>query len=193
MRVFAAFTCFALLQLSAIGAESNPSVLITTELGNIEVELEAKRAPITVSNFLHYVDKGFYNGGIFHRTVTLSNQPSNKIKIQVIQAAANPAKTNQLAPPILLERTRDTGLKHLAGAISMARDGPDTAQDEFFICVEDEPELDFGGKRNPDGQGFAAFGRVVKGMETVRKIHTSPARAQTLSPPIRIHRATRSH
>lgn len=192
MRILAAFACFTLLQISTLGAESNTRVLIMTEAGNIEVELETKRAPITVSNFLHYVEKGFYNDGIFHRTVTLSNQPNNTVKIQVIQAAANPAKTNQLAAPIPLERTRDTGLKHLAGTISMARDGPDTAQDEFFICIADAPELDYGGKRNPDGQGFAAFGRVINGMQTVRKIHTSPARAQTLAPAVRIHRATRS-
>jgi cyclophilin family peptidyl-prolyl cis-trans isomerase len=169
-----------------------PRVLITTELGDIELELDAKRAPITASNFLHYVQEGYYSDGIFHRTVTLSNQPHSAIKIQVIQAAANPRKTNELAPPILLERTRDTGLKHRAGTISMARDGPHTAQDEFFICIDDEPELDYGGKRNPDGQGFGAFGRVIKGMDTVRKIHTSAAEGQSLRPPIRIQRAIRN-
>jgi peptidyl-prolyl cis-trans isomerase A (cyclophilin A) len=169
-----------------------PRVLITTELGDIEVELDARQAPLTVSNFLHYVHEGFYSDGIFHRTVRLSNQPNNTIKIQVVQAAANPARTNDLAPPIRLERTRDTGMKHGAGTISMARDAADSAQDEFFICVEDEPELDYGGKRNPDGQGFAAFGRVIKGMEVVRKIHESQAREQTLMPPIRIQRAVRN-
>ncbi len=137
-------------------------------LEKIELELDPERAPVTVTNFLRYVEKGFYRDGMFHRTVTLSNQPANKIKIEVIQASANPAKTNEFLPPIKLERTRDTELKHLDGTISMARDGPDTAQDEFFICIGDQPELDFGGKRNPDGQGFAAFGRVVKGMDLVR-------------------------
>ncbi len=73
----------------------------------------------------------------------------------------------------------------------MARDAPDSAQDHFFICVGDQPELDFGGKRNPDGQGFAAFGRVIKGMDIVRKIHASPAKGQQLDPPIRIQRAIR--
>ena len=103
-------------------------------------------------------------------------------------STANPARTNEFLPPIQIERTRDTGLKHRDGTLSMARDGPDTAQDEFFICIGDQPELDFGGKRNPDGQGFAAFGQVVKGMGVVRRIQASPADEQTLTPPIRILR-----
>ena len=93
-------------------------------------------------------------------------------------------------PSIAIERTCDTGLRHTDGVISMARDGPDTATHHFFICVGDLPELDFGGKRNPDGQGFAAFGRVVTGMDVVRKTHGSPADGQRLTPPIRIYRAT---
>lgn len=74
----------------------------------------------------------------------------------------------------------------------MARDGPDTATHEFFICVTDQPELDFGGRRNPDGQGFAAFGRVTKGLEIVRRIQHAPAEGQTLAPPIRIQRLIRT-
>lgn len=178
-----------LLALGVGAAAEKPCVAIQTELGKIELQLEPKRAPITVSNFLKYVHGGFYNGGSFHRTVTLSNQPTNAVKIQVIQAAANRARTNELAAPILLERTRDTGLKHLAGTISMARMGPDTAQDQFFICIEDAPELDFGGRRNPDGQGFAAFGRVIRGMDVVRKIHAVPEKEQRLTPGVRIERA----
>lgn len=169
----------------------HPRVLIQTEVGEIELELDAKRAPNTVKNFLRYVHEGFYSDGIFHRTVTLENQPTNKVKIEVIQASANPAKTNQVFPPISLERTRDTGLKHVDGAISMARFQPDSAQDNFFICIGDQPELNFGGKRNPDGQGFAAFGKVIQGMETVRKIQTASADGQKLTPPIRIQRAIR--
>jgi peptidyl-prolyl cis-trans isomerase A (cyclophilin A) len=75
----------------------------------------------------------------------------------------------------------------------MARSGPDTATHSFFICVGDQSELDFGGKRNPDGQGFAAFGQVVEGMDLVREIHAMPAQGQTLDPPVRIHRAVRVH
>jgi peptidyl-prolyl cis-trans isomerase A (cyclophilin A) len=162
-------------------------VVIETTLGEIEVELDAARAPVTVANFLRYVDAGYYTGGVFHRTVKLKpdNQPNNTVKIEVIQAGPNPER-KELFPAILLERTSKTGLRHTDGAISMARLEPDTAQGDFFICVGDQPELDFGGKRNPDGQGFAAFGRVVRGMDVVRKIHQSPVEAQRLTPPVRI-------
>jgi cyclophilin family peptidyl-prolyl cis-trans isomerase len=168
-----------------------PRVLIQTELGDIEVELYAKKAPVTVTNFLRYAHEGFYSDGVFHRTVTMENQPTNRTKIEVVQASANPGKTNEVFSPIPLERTRETGLKHVNGTISMARSAPDSAQHSCFICVGDQPELDFGGKRNPDGQGFAAFGKVTKGMDTVRKIHTCPADGQTLNPPIRIQRVIR--
>ena len=90
-----------------------------------------------------------------------------------------------------LETTRKTGLKHVDGAISMARDGPDTATSDFFICVGPQPELDFAGKRNPDGQGFAAFGRVVNGMDIVRKIQTAPSKGQKLIPPVKIMKIER--
>jgi peptidyl-prolyl cis-trans isomerase A (cyclophilin A) len=155
------------------------------------LELDREHAPITVTNFLSYVHEGLYSDGMFHRAVTLSNQPNNKVRIEVIQAAANPARTNEFRPAIPIERTRDTGLKHREGTVSMARDGPDTAQDEFFICIGDQPELDFGGKRNPDGQGFAAFGKVVKGMDVVRRIQAASADGQKLTPPVRIQRAVR--
>jgi len=168
-----------------------PRVLVQTDLGDIELGLDAKRAPVTVKNFLRYVHEGFYGDGSVFRTVTMSNQPTDKVKIQVVQVQANPAREKEFFPPIPLERTRDTGLRHLDGTLSMARAEPDTAQDSFSICIDDQPELDFGGKRNPDGQGFAAFGKVVKGMDVVRKIHASPAEGQKLTPPIRIQRAIR--
>ena len=161
-------------------------VLIKTEAGDIEVELDAKAAPNTVANFLKYADAKFYDGGRFHRTVTPANQPNNKVKIEVIQGGPNPAKAKDDFPPIKLERTRDTKLAHKDGTISMARDGPDSATSDIFICVGDQPELDFGGKRNPDGQGFAAFGKVVKGMDVVKKIQQSAADGQTLKPPVKI-------
>jgi cyclophilin family peptidyl-prolyl cis-trans isomerase len=168
-----------------------PQVRLETALGNIEVELYYKQAPTTVSNFLRYAHERLFNDGQFFRTVTLSNQPTNTVKIQVIQAEADLTKEKEFYPPIPLERTRDTGLKHLDGTLSMARNGPDTAQASFSICIGDQPELDFGGKRNPDGQGFAAFGRVTKGMELVRKIHAGVAEGQALTPPVRIQRAVR--
>jgi peptidyl-prolyl cis-trans isomerase A (cyclophilin A) len=170
-----------------------PRVLIQTSIGDIEVELDAKRAPNTTRNFLRYVLEGFYSDGVFFRTVTAANQPEDPVKVAVIQARAAPGREQEFFSPISIERTRDTGLAHLDGAISMARSGPNTATHHFFICVGDQPELDFGGRRYPDGQGFAAFGEVVKGMDVVRKIHESPAEGQTLAPPIRIQRAVRRH
>ena len=168
-----------------------PKVLIQTELGDIELELDATKAPNTVRNFLYYVHQGFYNDGIFFRTVTLDNQENKEVKIEVIQAQADPTRTGDLRPAIAIERTRDSGLKHVDGTISMARMGPDTAQDHFFICIGNQPELDFGGRRNPDGQGFAAFGHVTKGMDVIHKIQEAPAKGQNLTPAIRIQRAIR--
>lgn len=166
-------------------------VLIETEKGDIEVELDGAKAAATVANFLRYVDGKFYDGGRFHRTVRPDNQPDNKVKIEVVQAGINPDRTKDEFPPIRLERTRDTKLAHEDGTISMARDGPDSATSDFFLCVGDQPELDFGGKRNPDGQGFAAFGRVVKGMDVVKEIQAAKADGQTLTPPIKIVKVRR--
>ncbi|MFK7766830.1 MAG: peptidylprolyl isomerase [Mariniblastus sp.] len=168
-----------------------PKVLIQTTMGDIEVELDAEHAPKTAQNFVDYVHEGHYSTGEFFRTVTDDNQPDNKIKIAVIQGRANSAAKDKFFAPIAMERTRDTGIKHLNGTISMARDQPDSAQDEFFICVGDQPELDFGGKRNPDGQGFAAFGKVTKGMEVIKKIHAAKSTGQMIDQPIKIQRAIR--
>ncbi len=169
-----------------------PIVTIDTSLGSIVVELDRAHAPETTDNFLRYVDAKHYDGGRFHRTVTMGNQPDKKVKIEVIQGGVNPAKEKSDFAPIQLERTNKTGLHHNDGTISMARDSADTATSDFFICIGDQPELDFGGKRNPDGQGFAAFGRVIKGMDVVRKIQQSPAKGQSLDPPIFIRRISRS-
>ena len=177
----------SLLALATV-ATASPLVRIQTTLGVIEAELYADKAPASVANFLKYVDAGRYSGGQFHRTVTLhpDNQPNNTVKIEVIQGGVNPDFAEKDWPALTLERTRDTGLRHLDGTLSMARAGPDTATSDFFICVGAQPELDFGGKRNPDGQGFAAFGRVTKGLEIVKKIQSAPADGQKLAPPVRI-------
>ena len=175
--------------LSGVAQEKNPHVVMHTQLGDIEMELDAVHAPATTANFLRYVKGGFYTGGLFHRTVTMQNQPDSPVKIEVIQAGVNPEKKKDGFPAIALERTNVTGLKHVDGAVSMARGGPDSATSDFFICIGDQPELDFGGKRNADGQGFAAFGRVVRGMDVVRKIQGSPAEGQKLVPAVGIVRA----
>lgn len=161
-------------------------VKISTELGDIVVQLEPEMAPVTVENFINYIVGEYYKGGSFYRTVTMDNQPDSPVKIQVIQAGIHPWKQNFLFDPIPLERTSDTGIRHKNGTISMARGAPDSAQYSFFICIGDQPELDFGGKRNPDGQGFAAFGQVIDGMEIVQKIQTSASEGQALMPPILI-------
>lgn len=169
-------------------AES-PHVVLETALGEIEVEVDLGRAPVTARNFLRYVREKRYDGGRFHRTVTPGNQPGRKVRIDVVQAGVRPGAERLDHPPIPLERTRDTGLAHVDGAISMARDGPDSATSDFFLCVGAQPSLDFGGARNPDGQGFAAFGRVVSGMDVVRRIWRAPAREQALEPPVGLVRA----
>jgi len=166
-------------------------VLVETDAGSITLEIDLAHAPVTGANFLKYVDGGFYDGGRFHRAVTMDNQPTNKVKIEVIQGAANADREKEYFPAIPLERTSVTGLTHVDGALSMARGGPDSARDEFFICIGPQPSLDFGGARNPDGQGFAVFGRVVSGMDVVRKIQTSPVDKQSLRPPVKIVRVKR--
>jgi peptidyl-prolyl cis-trans isomerase A (cyclophilin A) len=176
---------FAGSMLSAKSAE-DIRVVMTTELGEIELVFAADKAPATVANFMSYVDRGFYNGGVFHRAVTMDNQSHNQIKIEVIQGGINPARRAEDGPTIALERTRDTGLLHLDGTISMARLEPYTATSDFFICVNDQPELDFNGKRNPDGQGFAAFGQVIRGMEIVRAIQNSPIEKQAVTSPVKV-------
>jgi peptidyl-prolyl cis-trans isomerase A (cyclophilin A) len=174
-------------------------VRVQTELGDIVLEVDPVKAPITAANFLKYVDAGHYDGGIFHRTVKMDNQPESPVKIEVIQAGVNPDHAKSGFPPIALERTSLTGILHKDGAVSMARGAPDSATSGWFICINDQPSLDFGGARNPDGQGFAAFGRVVSGMDVVRKIQAAPsstnrttnAEAQRLTPPIKIVRVSR--
>ena len=175
---------FLALLMTALADSAAPRVEMKTSVGTVLIELDAERAPVTVANFLRYVDGKLYDGGVVHRTVTMANQPQNQVKIEVIQGG--PRLKTTAFPPIPLERTNKTGLRHLDGTLSMARSGPDTATGDFFICIGDQPSLDFGGARNPDGEGFAAFGRVLDGMEVVRKIQRSKADGQRLAPPIEI-------
>jgi peptidyl-prolyl cis-trans isomerase A (cyclophilin A) len=191
-RRLSPLSCLLLLLLAAGPAAAQPAadpvyVRIATEMGDIDVALYADRAPVTVANFLRYVDAGYYDGGSFFRTVRDDNQAEDAVRIAVVQAGGHPWKDNTVQfPPIPLERTSQTGLRHRDGTISMARGGPDTATTSFFLCVGEQPELDFGGRRNPDGQGFAAFGAVVEGHAVVRRIHQTRADGQALLPPVRI-------
>jgi peptidyl-prolyl cis-trans isomerase A (cyclophilin A) len=159
-------------------------VKIETELGDMIAEIDDVNAPITAGRFLEIVDAGLYDGGAFFRTVKTGrhggadNQPMNDVKIDVIQAGLNPEAPKNL-PTITLERTRDTGIVHRDGVLSTPRmpSDPNSGYAGFFICIGEQPGLDFGAKRYPDQQGFAAFGRITQGMEVVRKIHLAPAGA----------------
>lgn len=201
MRICFAVILSAVVSATALVSTQSKSVRVRvqTELGDIVLEVDPIKAPITTANFLKYVDAGHYDGGIFHRTVKMDNQPESTVKIEVIQAGVNPDRAKRGLPAIALERTSVTGILHKDGVVSMARGGPDSATSGWFICINDQPSLDFGGNRNPDGQGFAAFGRVVSGMDVVRKIQAAPssttrttnAEAQRLTPPIKILKVAR--
>lgn len=167
-------------------AKKNPKVVIKTEFGPIIVELYPDKAPITTANFITYIKENRFENTNFYRTVKLDNQPDNAIKIEVIQGGIDLSHPERMLNPIPHESTEETGILHKNGVISMARLEPGTASSEFFICISDQPELDFRGRRNPDGQGFAAFGKVIKGMEIVRRIHSAPDTLQILSPPVEI-------
>ena len=173
-------------------------VVFETELGAITMEIDTARAPVTAANFLKYVDGKFYDGGVVNRAVRPDNTVRRDVEIQIIQFQSDSARRREMFPPIPLERTSVTGLKHVDGALSMARSGPDSATSSFSIMIGDQPSLDFGGARNADGQGFAVFGRVIAGMDVVKKIQGSRTsdgpgayRTETLDPPIRIISAKR--
>lgn len=181
-----AILIIGILIFTAACGHKHPRVLLLTEIGTIEVEVYADKAPVTANNFLRYVKEDRFKGATFYRTVTMNNQPDSKVKIQVIQGGLFEDEHPAMLPPIVHESTGETGIKHKNGVISMARYEPGTATSEFFICVEDQPHLDSNGDRNPDGYGFAAFGRVISGMDVVREIHQAPEEGQYLESRIRI-------
>ena len=169
-------------------------VVFETAAGNFEVSVDAARAPGTAANFLKYVDDGAYDNGYFHRTVRPDTETNTVTPIQVVQASR--AQGTRSYGAIALERTSATGIKHLAGTLSMARAAAaDSASSDFFVCVTDTPALDFGGARNPDGQGFTAFAQVVSGMDVIKKIQMSPnattGNTQNLQPRVAILKAYR--
>ncbi len=183
------------IMLASCTKNHNPRILISTELGDIEAELYLDKAPVTAGNFLKYVDSGKYNNGkaCFYRVVRMDNQPNKKIKIEVVQGGYGEDSLIEKYQftPIRHETTKETGVLHKDGVLSMARNEPGTASSEFSICVGDQPELDFGGKRNPDVQGFAAFGKVTKGMDVVREIQKLKDKEQYLEKPVKINSITR--
>ena len=173
-------------------------VQIDTSLGPIVVEVDLRHAPISAGEFLRYVDAGLYDGGTFYRVVRAGNDQSS-VPIDVIQGGLTDLR--RALPSVRHESTAQTGIRHTDGAISLARRELGSARGaKFFICVGPQPQLDFGGTRNPDGQGFAAFGHVVSGMNVVRRIHALPSdpdsgegatKGQLLRHPVAIQKVSR--
>jgi len=178
--------------LLSCGTDEHQQVVMETTMGNITLELYMEEAPLSAANFLSLVDQGVYDSAIFYRVVRMDNQPHNEVKIEVIQGGLYQDELIDAHSPIRHETTEETGISPLDGVISMARMGPGTASTEFFICLGDQPSLDFGGRRNPDGQGFSAFGKVTGGMNVVRDIQAQPDSGQYLKNPVIIHSIRRS-
>ncbi|MFK7915511.1 MAG: peptidylprolyl isomerase [Pseudomonadales bacterium] len=151
-------------------------VVIETELGAMTVALYPDKAPVTVANFLRHIDNGHYQAGQFYRSVRLDNQALSEVPIQVVQGGMGlpqdpDQKSESPYPAIAHETTQFSGLTHQDGALSMARFVPGSASSEFFIAVGDNASLDFGGARNPDGQGYAVFGQVIAGRDVLTMLH----------------------
>ena len=166
----------------------NPHVQIQTDFGDIEVELYPVKAPKSVAAFLSYVDSGLYKNCTFYRVLKEENQPSSSFKSELIQGGIWQSNNKKAASlqGIPHETTKQSGLIHTNGTVSLARTTPGTASSEFFICVGDQPAYDYGNNANPDKLGYAAFGRVVKGMDVVRMIHQQPENGEAFFPQIKI-------
>ena len=175
------------------GNPDTPHVIISTSAGDIEVELYLRQAPRTAGAFLSYIDSGFYKKASFYRVLNADNQVTGAPASKLIQGGI--WKTDHSRAISLRgvphETTRETHILHGDGVISLARDKPGTATSEFFICLGDQPGFDFGGENNPDGQGYAAFGKVVKGMDVVRTIYERPEDNQSFTPAVPIYSISR--
>lgn len=175
-------------------AEGEVAVGIDTTLGTFYIAVDTRRAPITAANFLKYVDAGLYGAGRFHRATRPDNytpSPPNRPMMNIIQGGINPARRSDGFSAIPLERTSVTGIKHVTGVVSMARGAADSATSDFFVLLDDQPSLDFGGLRFDDGQGGAAFGHVLSGLDVVRRIQQQPVDGQNLAAPVTIRRVWR--
>lgn len=180
--------CGGIFRCASHKTYHNPVVVIETKFGDITLELYPQKAPATVSAFLKNIDSGYFNNCSFYRVLRKDNQVTGSLHSYLIQGGiwqSNPELKSKFNP-IAHEPTNETGILHKRGTISMARNEPGTATSEFFICVEDEPGFDYGGKNNADGLGYAAFGKVVEGMETVTKIYRQPENEQRFIPPVTI-------
>jgi peptidyl-prolyl cis-trans isomerase A (cyclophilin A) len=168
-------------------------VRIETAKGDIEVELFPAQAPKSVAAFLRNVDSGYYKNTSFYRILSDDDQPSDSYKSRLIQGGLwkTNYKLSASLPGIPHETTQQTKILHTDGTVSFARAAPGTANTEFFICVGDQHGFDYGGNNNVDGQGYAAFGRVVAGMNVVTDIYDSPEDEQNFTPPIDIYNIVR--
>ena len=169
--------------LSAGAAAKTVDVAIRTAQGTIVVRLEAAKAPVTVRNFLKYVDAKMYDNSTFYRSIA-STGTGPRAAPGILQGGLERSGRKLLAP-IAVETTSHTGLHNVNGAIAMARTSdPNSATSEFFICVGDDSYLD--SDRQPDGKGYAVFGEVVRGFDVVLKIQHSPTEGDQLIPPVKI-------
>jgi peptidyl-prolyl cis-trans isomerase A (cyclophilin A) len=158
------------------------NVKIVTALGNITAELYPERAPKTVENFLKYVDDGLFSGTTFYRVIRSDNDRREPF-MTLIQGGGRIDSDTSPHPKIVHERTDETGLRHVEGSLSMARFEPGTATWSFFITIGPHPQLDAGNiTRNPDGEGYAVFGRVTSGMDVVRAINAMSSNAEDQLP-----------
>jgi peptidyl-prolyl cis-trans isomerase A (cyclophilin A) len=166
---------------------------VESPFGPFVIHVEPARAPLSVANYLAYVDRGLLDNSSVYRIVTPVNQPpETRYKIEVVQwGMNNPDEKPAPLPFVAHESTQATGLRHRDGTVSLARNAPGSAAAEFFICIGDQPELDFGGRRNPDGQGFAAFGQVVSGRDVVEALYRQGQAEQFLKVPIPLRRVRR--
>jgi len=173
-------------------AYKNPHILINTQLGDIEVELFPEKAPKTVAAFLSFIDSGFYNNSSFYRVLKADELPSdnNTGLIQGGTWQTNPSLKTRITG-IEHESTKQSGLSHQSGTISLARTTPGSATTEFFICIGDQSALDHGMQGTEDGQGFAAFGKVFKGMPVVRKIQAQQSHGDSFDEKIKIYKISR--
>jgi peptidyl-prolyl cis-trans isomerase A (cyclophilin A) len=171
-------------------------VALDTSLGRIVIALDRGRAPVTTANFLRYVDTHRLDGQNFYRAMHVADGKGGDGGL--IQGGIT-TDARKLFPAIAHEPTSQTGIRNVAGAISMANAGPGTAKADFFILLSDMPGLDAGGPGG-DANGFAAFGHVTEGMEVVKQIWNAPTsptkgagvmKGQMLEPQVKILKATR--
>ncbi len=200
LLMFSSSGAFAQETLDAAPPPETTQVILETTAGDITVAIEIERAPITAANFLKYVDEGRFDGIVFYRAMQLDwgDQPNGLVQ------AGTQYDPKRILPPIAHERTTETGVLHLRGALSMARNEPGTATGDFSIMLQDQPGMN-ADPENPDPnwqEGYAAFGYVIEGMEIIEAIHAAPTdpdkgegwmKGQMLAEPVVIVKARRAN